>query len=85
MLGKAHKQGRRLRWRDYRTASGGRPVKDFIAELADEDAAAVIAAMREVTVVGLEAARQLRGEISAETSSRDQRVRRARGADFGPT
>lgn len=51
------------RWRDYRTRSGGRPVKDFIDSLSDEDAAAVVAAMKEVKVKGLAAARHLDGEI----------------------
>lgn len=31
------------RWRDYETASGRRPVKDFIAELTDDETAAVVA------------------------------------------
>lgn len=51
------------RWRDYRTRGGRRPVKDFIDSLSDEDAAAVVAAMREVKVEGLAAARHLEGEI----------------------
>jgi phage-related protein len=51
------------RWRDYETAAGRRPVKQFIAELSDEDAASVAAAMREVRHGGLGAARHLEGEI----------------------
>jgi phage-related protein len=51
------------RWRDYRTSTGRRPVKDFIDGLSDGDAAAVVAAMKEVQVDGLVAARHLRGEI----------------------
>lgn len=51
------------RWRDYRTRSGRRPVKDFIDSLSDEDAAAVVAAMKEVKAEGLVAARHLEGEI----------------------
>jgi hypothetical protein len=31
---------RKRRWRDYRTAGGARPVKEFIAGLSDVDAAA---------------------------------------------
>ena len=53
----------RRRWRDYRTASGRRPVADFLARLSDPDAAAVVAAMKEVAVEGLVAARHLRGDI----------------------
>jgi phage-related protein len=51
------------RWRDYRTASGRRPIRDFLQSLSDEDAAEVVAAMSEVRQLGLEAARKLRGEI----------------------
>jgi phage-related protein len=51
------------RWRDYRTRSGRRPVKNFIDSLSDEDAAAVVAAMKEVKVEGLAVARHLDDEI----------------------
>jgi len=53
----------RRRWRDYATPSGRRPVKAFIAELSDADAAAIAAAMKEVAVDGLQSARHLRGDI----------------------
>lgn len=53
----------RLRWRDYRTAAGRRPVKEFLDGLSDDDAAAVLDAMREVRDEGLAAARHLDGEI----------------------
>jgi hypothetical protein len=51
------------RWRDYRTASGRRPIKQFLDRLDDEDLASVVAAMREVRRQGLKAARHLDGEI----------------------
>jgi phage-related protein len=51
------------RWRDYQTASGRRPIKDFLDGLDDEDLASVIAAMKEVRQQGLQAARHLGGEI----------------------
>lgn len=51
------------RWRDYRTAAGRRPVKDFLDELSDRDAAEVLAAMQDVRRRGLVAARYLRGDI----------------------
>jgi phage-related protein len=51
------------RWRDYQTAAGRRPIKDFLADLGDEDLASVVAAMKEVRRRGLEAARHLDGEI----------------------
>jgi phage-related protein len=55
--------GGRRRWRDYRTPSGRRPVREFIDRLSDEDAAAIVAAMKEVALLGPSAARHLRGEI----------------------
>ena len=54
---------RRLRWRDYRTAAGGRPVNEFLDSLTDYQAAAVVAAMKDVAQNGLVAARHLRGEV----------------------
>ena len=53
----------RRRWRDYKTSAGRRPVQEFLAGLSDSDVAAVVAAMKEVQVDGLVAARHLRGEI----------------------
>lgn len=53
----------RRRWRDYKTSAGRRPVKEFLERLSDSDAAAVVAAMKEVQVDGLAAARHLRGDI----------------------
>jgi hypothetical protein len=55
--------GPRRRWRDYWTAGGRRPVADYIDSLSDGDAAAVAAAMKEVALEGLRAARHVRGEI----------------------
>lgn len=55
--------GVRRRWRDYRTAAGRRPVKEFIDSLSDDDAAEVAAAMADVREEGLLAARHLRREI----------------------
>lgn len=54
---------KRLRWRDYRTATGARPVKDFFDGLTDDEAAAVVAAMEEVAARGIAASRHLRGDI----------------------
>jgi phage-related protein len=53
----------RRRWRDYATSAGRRPVKEFIDALSDTDAAEVVAAMKEVQVDGLVAARHLHGDI----------------------
>jgi len=75
----------RLRWRDYRTASGRRPVKEFVDALNDEEAAAIVAAMREVAEHGLERSRHLRGdvnEVRAFSERRDFRILFAQEAKF---
>jgi phage-related protein len=75
----------RLRWRDYRTASGRRPIKEFVNALNDEEAAAIVAAMREVAEYGLERARHLRGdvnEVRAFSEHRDFRILFAQEAKF---
>jgi len=51
------------RWRDYKTAAGRRPVKEFLEALSDDDVARVTAAMEEVEVEGLTAGRHLRNAI----------------------
>lgn len=53
----------RRRWRDYKTASGRSPVREFIDDLHDPDAAAVLVGMEEVRDRGLRAARHLDGDI----------------------
>lgn len=42
--------GHRRRWRFYRTAAGGEPVRDFLDDerLSDADAATIAAVMKEV-------------------------------------
>jgi phage-related protein len=67
----------RRRWRDYRTAAGGRPVKKFIDGLTDEEVAAIVAGMKEIATRGLAAARHLRGdiyEVRADASTRSFRL-----------
>ena len=52
-------------------------MKDFIDTLADEEVAALVAAMKEVAVEGLERARHLRGElyeVRAESERRSFRL-----------
>ncbi len=51
------------RWRDYETPAGRRPVRAFLAGLADGDAAAVLAAMGDVQKNGLAVAEYLEDEI----------------------
>jgi phage-related protein len=53
----------RRRWRDYRTPSGRRPVREFLDEISDSDRAAVLAGMEDVRHRGLRAARHLDGDI----------------------
>lgn len=65
---------RRFRWRDYRTEGGGRPVQAFMAALPDEDAAAVLDAMKDVAEHGLQAARHLRNEIYEVRVAGDRRT-----------
>lgn len=55
--------GYERQWRDYRTESGARPVKDFLISLPDEDRAAILAEMEHVRQHGKAVARHLRGEI----------------------
>lgn len=67
----------RRRWRDYRTAAGGRPVMEFIDTLDDEEVAEVVAAMKEVQRDGLSAAKHLRGdlyEVRADARTRSFRI-----------
>jgi phage-related protein len=54
---------RRRRWRDFRTRAGGTPVRDFLLALSDPDRASVLAAMSDVRVEGLEAARHVRSDV----------------------
>src|SRR4051794_2787172 len=75
----------RLRWRDYQTAMGARPVKTFLEGLTDDELASVIAAMKEVSKLGIGAARHLRGdvyEVRAEADRRSFRVLFAQETKF---
>ena len=56
-------QKKRRRWRYYETTTGKKPVKDFIDKLSDEDAAEVVAGMKEVALHGVVAGRYLQGNI----------------------
>src|SRR5712692_5416043 len=50
-------------WRDYRTASGARPIKDFLLALPDEDRAAILEEMEYVREHGTSVARHLHKDI----------------------
>jgi hypothetical protein len=51
------------RWRDYQTPAGRRPVRDFLAALDEADAAAILAAMKDVEKNGLAVAQHLDEDI----------------------
>jgi len=74
-----------LRWRDYRTRSGSRPVKEFIDSLTDEEAASVVVAMKEIAIEGLVSGRHLRGDVYeayAYAEDRDFRILFSHEAKF---
>jgi hypothetical protein len=51
------------RWRQYKTASGNEPVREFLFQLSAADRAEIAIAMKEVEDEGLSAARHLRGDL----------------------
>src|SRR5471032_262793 len=53
------KRKHRRQWRGYRTAAGGRPVKDFLARLTDEEVAAIVGGMKAVAEGGFGESRHL--------------------------
>ena len=53
----------RRHWRFYETASGNRPVRDFLDGLPTSDAAEIVAEMKYVAQLGLGASRHLRDDI----------------------
>ena len=71
------------RWRDFRTPSGKRPVREFILDLSDEDAASVLAAMAAVRAQGLRAARHLKGDIYEVRADGDRQTFRVLFANEG--
>jgi len=71
------------RWRDYRTPSGKRPVREFILDLSDEDAASVLAAMAAVRAQGLRAARHLKDDIYEVRADGDRQTFRILFANEG--
>ncbi len=70
-------------WRFYRTASGRNPVREFLDELTDADAAEVVAEMRVVEREGLVAARHLRGDVYEVRASGENRIYRVLFAKQG--
>lgn len=63
-------------WKDYMTPAGARPVRDALMNLSSADRARVLAAMHDVAVSGLAAARHLHGDIyEVRTDGRDAAFR----------
>jgi len=62
------------RWRDYETAAGRRPVREFLDRLSDGDAAEVLAAMKDVEKNGLSIAEHLEGEIHEVKAEGDRQT-----------
>jgi len=71
------------RWRDYSTRAGRRPVKEFLESLSDPDAAAVVAAMKEVKRDGVSAPRHLDGDIYEVRADGDRVIYRVLFAQEG--
>jgi phage-related protein len=64
----------RRRWRDYKTPSGRSPVEEFIEDLSDADAAAVLVGMEEggIWEVRVDGDRVIYRILFAEEGSRGQ-------------
>jgi phage-related protein len=59
----ADRHKHRRQWRFYETEAGNKPVKKFIDDLSEADAAEIAADMHDVANLGLSEARHLRGDI----------------------
>lgn len=83
--GQPEKHSRKVkrRWRDYETPSGKRPVAEFVRSLSDEDAAQVVAAMKDVAELGNSQARHLDGEIWEVRADGDRVIYRVLFANVG--
>jgi len=73
----------RHRWRRYKTARGGDPVKRFIDGLTETETIELAAAMKDVETNGLAAARHLRGDIYEIRASGNRRTLRVLFASEG--
>ena len=63
-------------WRDYHTASGARPIRDFLLALPDEDRAAVLEEMEYVREHGISVARHVRQDIYEVCATYDTKAYR---------
>ena len=74
------------RWRQYKTASGNEPVREFLFQLSAVDRAEIAVAMKEVEDEGLTAARHLRGdlfEVRADGQTQSFRILFAPEGQYG--
>jgi len=68
--------GHKRQWRDYHTASGARPIRDFLLALPDEDRAAVLEEMEYVREHGISVARHVRQDIYEVRATYDTKAYR---------
>src|SRR5215469_7796017 len=68
--------GHKRQWRDYHTASGARPIRDFLLALPDEDRAAVLEEMEYVRQYGTSVARHVRQGIYEVRATYDTKAYR---------
>jgi phage-related protein len=68
--------GHKRQWRDYHTASGARPIRDFLLALPDEDRAAILAEMEHVRQHGISVARHVRQGIYEVRATYDTKAYR---------
>jgi hypothetical protein len=52
MANRSEKPEPKRRWREYETPAGKRPVREFLEDLSDNEAAVVLEAMRDVREKG---------------------------------
>lgn len=71
------------RWRFYKTAAGRQPVREFLDGLSDADASAIAAALKDVALTGLPAARHLRGDVYEVRANGDRQAYRVLFASEG--
>lgn len=65
------------RWRDYQTASGARPIQEFLSQQSEEDRQVISAVMKNIQRNGLVRARHLQGdiyEVRANASTQSFRI-----------
>jgi len=70
-------------WREYRTASDGRPVNDYLLGLPEDDRASILREMEVVRKEGMHKARHLRGEIYEVRATHDTNAYRVLFAQVG--